>query len=111
MLQKYSWPGNIRELQNIIERLVIVSAPASAITVDQVVKLLNIDPFDIGFSNREMMLKEIVEEVERRAIEKTLSRCGSTRKAAKVLGIDQSTIVKKAKKLGIRVLKEKSLTQ
>jgi PAS domain S-box-containing protein len=105
-LKQYSWPGNIRELQNIVERLVIICAPGAGISVEQVGNLLNIDPYYTELLNKEMGLKEIVEDVEKRTIEKALSHCGSTRKAAKVLGIDQSTIVKKAKKLGIRLSAE-----
>jgi PAS domain S-box-containing protein len=103
LLKQYSWPGNIRELQNIIERLVIISTPTATISIEQVGNLLNIDPYNKVLLNKQMGLKEIVEDIEKRTIEKALSLCGSTRKAAKVLGIDQSTIVKKAKKLGIKI--------
>lgn len=103
MLKKYRWPGNIRELQNIIERLVIVSAPKTTITSEQIGMLLNIDMNIADLSNKEAGLREIVEEVEKRTIEKTLLLYGTTRRAAAVLGLDHSTIVKKAKKLGIKI--------
>lgn len=102
-LKHYPWPGNIRELQNIMERLVIISDPASTVTLEQVQSLLNIEPLESDYLNTELGLKEIVDIIERKTIEKTLKQCGSTRKAAKVLKIDQSTIVKKAKKLGIQL--------
>jgi transcriptional regulator with PAS, ATPase and Fis domain len=44
-----------------------------------------------------------VQNIEKKAIETALKHAGSTRKAAKLLKIDQSTVVKKAKKLGICV--------
>ena len=100
-LRQYAWPGNVRELQNVIERLVIVSEPIAEITVEQIATLLNIDPYLSEIMKKETGLKEIVEAVERKAIEKALTICGSTRKAAQVLKVDQSTIVKKAKRLGI----------
>ena len=100
-LQQYSWPGNVRELQNVIERLVIISEPIMEITVEQIATLLNIDPYFSEIMKKETGLREIVETVERKAIEKALALCGSTRKAAQVLKVDQSTIVKKAKRLGI----------
>ncbi len=102
ILKQYAWPGNIRELQNIIERLVIVSDYNSVITGEYIGGLLNINLDNIAeLMNNEMGLKEIVENVEKKTIEKVLNLAGSTRKAAKILKIDQSTIVKKAKKLGI----------
>lgn len=107
VLRQYNWPGNVRELQNIIERLVIISDPIAEITVEQIGNLLNIDPYFSDIMNKETGLKEIVETVERKAIEKALALCGSTRKAAQILKVDQSTIVKKAKRLGICLADEK----
>jgi transcriptional regulator with PAS, ATPase and Fis domain len=106
ILRRYSWPGNVRELQNIIERLVIVSDPSTVISAEQIGRLLNIDPYG-ELMHAEMGLKEIVETVEKKTIEKAMKLCGSTRKAARMLKIDQSTIVKKAKKLGIRIVDDK----
>ena len=107
MLRQYSWPGNTRELQNIIERLVIVSEPNGAISNEQIGDLLSIHPSYMSeLVVEEMGLKEIVSNIEKKTIEKALALCGSTRKAAKVLKVDQSTIVKKAKKLGINLRDE-----
>ncbi|HEY3425636.1 MAG TPA: sigma 54-interacting transcriptional regulator [Negativicutes bacterium] len=112
MLRRYSWPGNIRELQNIIERLVIVSDPNAIITKEQIGILLNIHPsYMIELGDDELGLKDIVENIERQTIEKALSLGGSTRKAAKILKIDQSTVVKKAKKLGIVIKDERMQTR
>ncbi|MDR3592593.1 MAG: sigma 54-interacting transcriptional regulator [Negativicutes bacterium] len=107
ILKRYLWPGNIRELQNIIERLVIVAEQSTVISAEQIGNLLNIDPYYTELLNQELGLKEIVENIEKKTIEKVLALCGSTRKAAKILRIDQSTVVKKAKKLGIVVGDEK----
>jgi len=103
VLKHYSWPGNIRELQNIIERLVIISDQNAMISAQQIEILLNIDPCYTELLNPELGLKEIVANVEKKTIERALSIYGSTRKVAKILRIDQSTVVKKAKKLGISI--------
>ena len=108
LLKEYAWPGNIRELQNIIERLVIVAGHGSIISAEQIGALLNIDPFYTDLVHKELGLKEIVENVERKTIEKVLLLHKSTRKAAKILKIDQSTIVKKAQRLGICLADEKN---
>lgn len=103
VFQRYPWPGNIRELQNVIERLVIISEPHASIGPKQIASLLMIDiDVDITISRQSKLgLKETIENVERELIKKVLNECGSTRKAAKILKISQSSVVKKVKKLGI----------
>jgi len=101
ILQRYDWPGNVRELQNIVERIVIISEAALTVSGSRIAGLLDMEPFILDESADHMGLYELVEETERRMIEKALQVAGSTRKAAAMLKIDQSTIVKKAKKLGI----------
>ncbi|WP_211705163.1 hypothetical protein, partial [Mycobacterium tuberculosis] len=66
-------------------------------------KLLNIEMDGAKILNDGLSLKKIVESVEKETIEKALKLYGSTRKAAAILEIDQSTIVKKAKRLGIKL--------
>ncbi|WP_453996148.1 sigma-54 interaction domain-containing protein [Bacillus nitroreducens] len=103
VFKTYSWPGNIRELRNVVERMVIVSEQNKRIEVNVAKKLLNITTESPEMLNGELGLKEMVEMVERKAIEKALKDYGSTRKAAAVLKISQSSVVKKAKKLGIQL--------
>jgi len=52
--------------------------------------------------NNNLSLKDAVNSLEKNIIEKALKKYGSTYKAADVLGIKQSTVVKKAKALGIK---------
>jgi PAS domain S-box-containing protein len=101
MMKQYSWPGNVRELQNIVERLVIVAGPVAVIGGEQLAPLLNVNHGYAEPASRETGLREMVANMERKAIERALALHGSTRKAARALKIDQSTIVKKAKKLGV----------
>ncbi|KOA18132.1 nitrogen assimilation regulatory protein [Clostridium homopropionicum DSM 5847] len=104
ILKQYSWPGNIRELQNIIERMIVITEDNSMISDEQLGNILNINSLNITeFLSKEMGLREIVENIERKTLEKVLAESGSTRKAAKILKVDQSTIVKKAKRLGIKI--------
>lgn len=93
-LLQYSWPGNVRELQNIIERLVIVSEDLRLVEAEQISTMFGIDEIDL-LSEKELSLKEMIENLERRIIEKAIRAHGSTRKAAQVLKVDQSTLVKK----------------
>lgn len=104
ILKKYTWPGNIRELQNIIERLVVITEKGYNINRNQLSNMLNIDLYNVSdLQNKEIGLKQIVENVERDTIKKALAQFKTTREVAKVLKVDQSTIVKKAKRLGIKI--------
>jgi PAS domain S-box-containing protein len=107
LLLGYVWPGNVRELQNVIERLVLIS-DQSTITSDCLTSMLYPNQSQPASDTRpapapNRTLREIVNEVERSVIEEALNEFGSTRKAAKALGIDQSTIVKKAKRIGLKL--------
>ena len=101
-IKDYNWPGNIRELENFIERLVVVNT-------DGRIEKESIDYLLFNKENtleqEEYNLKEIVAKIEKKVIEKALKKFGSTRHASDYLKIDQSTIVKKCKKLNINIQK------
>lgn len=105
ILLQYEWPGNVRELENAIERL-MVTAPGDIITAGELPShLINSAPVlhhQPEISIRGIIpLKEAVNQVEKQLIANALKQYGSTYKAAKVLHVDQSTIVRKANKLNI----------
>jgi len=99
-LNEYSWPGNVRELENIIERLILVGE-RDEISRSDIAYMLSSSQPDESFQMPER-LKDAVEALERKMISDALLSQGSTYKAAKVLGVDQSTIVRKAKTLGLK---------
>ena len=95
LLASYSWPGNIRELENLIERLVVVTA-GETITRDAVFSALSLGRPDLSDANTvDQSLKSRLRAYEAEIIQQTVAREGSLRKAAKVLGVDHSTLVKK----------------
>ena len=96
ILGRYSWPGNIRELENLMERLVITS-DSPTITAGDVVNILQVEENALLDATDTMPLKKAVEIFEKQLIRKALEKYKSTRKAAKALDIAQSTIVKKMK--------------
>ncbi len=98
IFQSYHWPGNIRELENLIERLV-VTVDDETITPEHLPSDMYVDHYTQPSTTRP--LKEIVQDIEREVISRTLKKYQSTRKAAEVLGIDQSTLVRKIKRLHI----------
>jgi formate hydrogenlyase transcriptional activator len=95
-LTSYAWPGNIRELENIVERALIVSRG----------RQLEMGPWLTSIS--EVSTDEIVslEENERRhileALKKTSWRVSGPSGAAKILNINSQTLVSRIKKLGIK---------
>ncbi len=97
-LLNYDWPGNIRELENTIERLVVTSR-------EECIMLENLSGIPTGASYPSdqpiSSLKKVLESEEKRLILEAYQRLRSTRKAAVVLGISQSSLVKKLSKYNI----------
>jgi PAS domain S-box-containing protein len=93
VLLHYNWPGNIRELMNLAERLVLITDHKEILPNDLPEKIRPLmvykEPYSCG------SLKQQVAALERDLIENALSLFGSTRAAAAHLGINQSTLVKK----------------
>ena len=95
-LVAYSWPGNIRELRNVIERLVIVSS-GGVIKADELPEHMfrhqENQESPIGKS-----LPDALETLERRMILEAYKACGTTTGVAKALGISQPTAARKIAK-------------
>lgn len=107
LLEVYSWPGNIRELQNVIERLA-VSSYEETIDADDVSEILslgnNLRKEKLAIS-RVMPLQEALNYVEEQLILLAMKQYKTTTKAAKALGVSQSSVSRKYQK----ILREKEL--
>jgi transcriptional regulator with PAS, ATPase and Fis domain len=101
LLEVYSWPGNVRELQNVIERLV-VTADDETIDADFVSKILSFG-HDFNKSkliiSRVLPLQEALDYVEEQLILLAMKQYKTTTKAAKALGISQSSVSRKYQKI------------
>lgn len=97
MLFKYPWPGNIRELQNIIERLTITTN-GSTIDEDNLPLFLKQEATINANVNVNLSLAEAMEKAEKAILEKALADYGSTRAMARALQVSQPTIVRKLHK-------------
>jgi transcriptional regulator of acetoin/glycerol metabolism len=87
LLRVYSWPGNIRELWNVLERALILSGGGRVLTMEH---FLGLD----AFCNTH--LPDVKEKLQ---IESTLKRFnGDVKKAAEALGISRATLYRKLKK-------------
>ncbi|AKA70748.1 sigma-54 interaction domain-containing protein [Clostridium scatologenes] len=91
-LKKYKWPGNVRELKNIIERVIIMSSDNKITRSELPIKGSNID---LNIHEKNCTLKEAIENLEIRLMKNAFEKHGNVRDAAKELGIDPSTFVRK----------------
>ncbi|PRR76165.1 sigma-54 interaction domain-containing protein [Neomoorella humiferrea] len=99
ILLRYNWPGNIRELQHLVERLV-VTVNEKIIQPKHLSANLHPAPnslYNLTF-NEKNSLDEILEKVEREIIIKAYKQFGSTYKVAKALNISQSKASRKIRK-------------
>lgn len=103
-LSKYDFPGNTRELANMIERLIVVTEKdqIQARDLPSVITCHMSKVSEHSFLNDNIPLRKAIERFEALIIEKTIKKYGSQTEAAKILGIDQATISRKVKKLTIR---------
>ncbi len=98
---EYHWPGNVRELQNLTERLMVTSNDRIIKTSDLPGSIKRIwlkTDSDKGLSS----LRQTVENAERQLLEKAFKRYKTTYQIAEALEINQSTVVRKAAKYGIK---------
>ncbi len=96
--ERHPWSGNVRELENVVERLVVVNEEA----------VLNIThlPFAVHIQQQPLVVQvnelipfeEALEILEKELLTKTIQVHHSTRKAAKVLGVTHPTIIRKLQK-------------
>lgn len=95
-LEEYSWPGNIRQLENTIERLVLTT-PKPTVTIDDIPAFLKneIDPSSAVQVKKIIRLDEAISQLEKDLISKAMKKYGTTVKVAEVLGVNQSTISRK----------------
>jgi DNA-binding NtrC family response regulator len=95
---RYTWPGNIRELRNVLERATIVSRGAETIGPEH----LPADVRDATGVGVEHHVPKSLDEVERTHIERTLRvHSGNRTHAARELGISRATLIKKIRAYGL----------
>lgn len=105
-LNNYKWPGNVRELQNLIEQMVIMSE-TNFVTLEDLPEFIkrNIPRKDkISISIGELIsLKEANIILEKSLLTEAVGRSTSIRQAAKSLGVDHSTMLRKLNKYNMSV--------
>ena len=93
----YDWPGNVRQLKNIVERCFVMTE-GNKITKDFLPIEIKGIQYHIKGSTKIRNMKKAVSELESELINKAFEEYGNVRDAAKKLGIDPSTFVRKRQK-------------
>jgi transcriptional regulator with PAS, ATPase and Fis domain len=106
ILMSYDWPGNIRELENLIERAVVL-------TKSKLISRENLPPFllaskeetrAVASVNNELNLKENIQTFQKKAIISALKQAkGIQKKAANLLGVKPTTLNEMIKRLNIDI--------
>ena len=113
VLKEYSWPGNIRELRNVIERMMIICVNDTLKPNDFYnicgdhdllsVSKQNLNSLEPIIVNGLPTLKEASEYLEEVLVERALKTGGTTRNAAGLLGVSQATIMRKIKEYNLQI--------
>lgn len=96
-LEQYSWPGNIRELENVIERLVI-SYDEEKITEEQVYRALGLhNPLSVDIDQGNRTYRELMESYEKELLIELLNRFERPARVAKNMEMSKATLSRKMK--------------
>ncbi|MBU3144990.1 sigma 54-interacting transcriptional regulator [Clostridium sp. CF012] len=97
-LYNYGWPGNVRELKNIVERVIVMSSSDKIFESDLPMTTHGTINKQNNCWDDMCNLKEAVARLEAKLISQAFENTGNVRAAAKILGIDASTFVRKRKR-------------
>lgn len=105
-LMEYDWPGNARELKNVVERAYHMSENGR-IAIDQLPSSIRTTkqatlPLHLAETDQAVPLKDAVEKFERAYIQRILQQSGTLQECADKLGVNISTLVRKKRSLKIR---------
>jgi NtrC-family two-component system response regulator AlgB len=99
-LQRYDWPGNLRELHNVVERSVILADGNQVELADLPEELHQL--LDAGLNSNVQIGGDFsLEELEMEHIRRVVRRVKLRKRAAQILGIDSVTLYRKGKKYGL----------
>jgi NtrC-family two-component system response regulator AlgB len=99
-LQRYSWPGNLRELRNVVERAVIL-ADGDKVQLSDLPEELSESPGNANNSLVQIGGDFSLQELENEHIKQVLRRAPTLEAAARTLAIDSATLYRKRKRLGL----------
>ncbi len=103
VLRRYAFPGNVRELWNLIESLVVTVKEATIRTSDLPPEIAGSSaaPIPAPLSANGLNLRQALRQVETQLLREALRRYGTQSKAAHHLGVAQATVARKIKHYGL----------
>jgi len=104
-LQKYSWPGNVRQLENELEKAAVVCGIDNKIEIEDLsAEIVIPDDLQESVENFSGCLREIIEKIEKEIIQKTLIEYqGNILQTSKVLGLTRNGLKNKMSRYNISV--------
>ena len=100
MLKSYDWPGNVRQLQNFMERAIVVGSTDMVLPADLPVELTQ--PLKNFTAAASASFQDITDTAQRHALQKALEQTdGNLKEAAKLLGLNPTYIYRVVKRLGL----------
>jgi DNA-binding NtrC family response regulator len=103
----YQWPGNVRSLENVVERAVLL-APGPEIGVEELPERLRVDTANAGVGPLSALpeggidLRQTIEHYENELIRQALEKTGRNKnRAAQLLGVNRTTLVEMIKRKGL----------
>ena len=105
LMHRYDWPGNVREVENLVERIVITARHNDIQVADLPEELRGSFPPEKKAiaSEKQLSLPERMEQIEAELIADALKLHKTTRKAASALGVTQSWLMRRIKKYKIQL--------
>ncbi|MFP4104612.1 MAG: sigma-54-dependent transcriptional regulator [Phycisphaerae bacterium] len=102
VLMAYPWPGNVRQLKNAVENMVVL-AGGDRLTVDDIPPEIQIRPTGPGDQGLQQLTGISIEEAEKELIRNTLKMVdGNRERAANILGIGERTLYRKIKEYDLK---------
>ncbi len=104
LFKTHHWPGNVREMQNLIQGLIVTSEDGYITPTDLPVALrgeqspLHFDEYHFMQNNQDSSLKEVVAGFERKVLTQAIKQHGTVSKAAAALQVNRTTIFRKLQK-------------
>lgn len=99
ILQLHGFPGNVRELENLMEQIVVTTSSPN-VSQGELQMYFQNGKYEKN-NNKLLTLKQVIEKTEKQVIKQALEDHKTTRDLAKVLGVSQTTIMRKLKKYGL----------
>lgn len=99
-LERYEWPGNVRDLEHTVERLVVIGEQREITEQDVEASIYGTRH---SAQRKGGSLQEMMDAYERQILEDAVKKYASSRKIAKALGISQPTVLRKLKRLNIQL--------